>query len=147
MLAGLSGLEPETTESKSVVLPLHHRPTEINRIQFSIGLEPIALPLSDFSIRKKLESNQRVVRHCCMYPKLGAANRVRSGDLCLASTCVPDYAIAALIVLVKDSQSFGLSSTTRRPKFYRLTLFVSPNMEHFDPQQTHAVIAICTYMI
>ena len=26
-----------------------------------MGLEPIALPLSDFSIRKKLESNQRVI--------------------------------------------------------------------------------------
>lgn len=26
-LAGVPGLEPETTESKSVVLPLHHTPT------------------------------------------------------------------------------------------------------------------------
>ena len=98
----------------------------------NVGVEPTTYRLIEFAVS---------------IPKLGAANRVRSGDLCLASTCVPNYAIAALIVLVKDSQSFGLSSTTKRPKFYRLTLFVSPNMEHTDPQQTHAVIAICTYMI
>lgn len=28
---------------------------------FDYGLEAVALPLSDFSIRKKLESNQRVI--------------------------------------------------------------------------------------
>ena len=36
-LAGLLGLEPRTTESKSVVLPLHHSPTKMVSL---LGFEP-----------------------------------------------------------------------------------------------------------
>ena len=60
-MAGVVGIEPTLTESKSVVLPLHYTPTNKTGYLLCDGLEAVAQPLSDFPIRKKLESNQRVI--------------------------------------------------------------------------------------
>ena len=55
------GIEPILAESKSVVLPLHYPGIIKQDTFFTIGVKPIAQPLSESAIRQMLESNQRVI--------------------------------------------------------------------------------------
>ena len=94
-MAEVSGIEPETTESKSVVLPITPHPNKNNRIVVDCFQYTQAITLSLLVLFQQLTStssgeplnsinlSQCLTSHiicicCCTDPKTGAAGRIRT---------------------------------------------------------------------